>query len=99
MRTMIRFTIPVDTGNKAVQDGTLPKTMAGMMERLKPESAYFYADRGIRAGIMIVDFKDVSDIPAIAEPLFMGLSAAVEFIPVMNADELKKGLSKVTQTR
>ena len=99
MRTMIRFTVPVDAGNKAIQDGTLPKTINAMMERLKPESAYFYAERGVRAGIMIVDFKDVSDIPAIAEPLFIGLSAAVEFIPVMNADELKKGLSKVTQTR
>jgi hypothetical protein len=48
---------------------------------------------------MIGDFKDVSDIPAIAEPLFMALDAAVEFIPVMNAEELKTGLSKAMQTR
>ena len=99
MRTMIRITIPVDAGNKAVQDGTLPKTVADTMERLKPESAYFFTDHGVRTGIMIADFKDVSDIPAIAEPLFMGFSAAVEFIPVMNAEELKKGLSKAMESR
>lgn len=97
MRTMIRITVPVEAGNKAIKDGTLPKTIADTMERLKPEAAYFFTDRGVRTGIMVVDFKDVSDIPAIAEPLFTGFDAAVEFIPVMNADELKKGLSKAMQ--
>ena len=97
MRTMIRITVPVDAGNRSIQDGSLPKTIAETIERLKPEAAYFFTDRGVRTGIMIVDFKDVSDIPVIAEPLFMGFNAAVEFIPVMNAEELKKGLSKAMQ--
>jgi len=97
MRTMIRITIPVDAGNKAIQDGSLPKTISDAIERLKPEAAYFLSDRGIRTGMMVVDVKDVSDIPAIAEPFFMGFNAAVEFIPVMNAEDLKKGLSKVMQ--
>jgi len=99
MRTMIRISIPVDAGNKAIQDGSLPKIMADTLERLKPESAYFYTDRGVRTGILIVDFNDVSEIPVIAEPLFMGFNAAVEFIPVMNAEELKKGLSKAMSQR
>lgn len=97
MRTMIRITVPVEAGNKSITNGTLPKTIADTMDKLRPEAAYFFSDRGVRTGIMIVDFKDVSDIPAIAEPLFMAFNAAVEFIPVMNADELKKGLSKVAQ--
>jgi hypothetical protein len=96
---MIRIAVPVSSGNRAIQDGTLEKTISATMERLKPESAYFYSDRGVRTAIMIGDFKDVSDIPAIAEPLFMALDAAVEFIPVMNAEELKTGLSKAMQTR
>lgn len=72
----------------------MPKAIADTMERLKPEAAYFFSDRGMRTAMMVVDFKDVSDIPSIAEPLFMGFNAAVEFIPVMNADELKRGLMK-----
>jgi hypothetical protein len=95
MRTMIRVTMPVEAGNKAIQDGSLPKIVGGAMDRLKPEAAYFYSDRGVRACVMFVDFKDVSDIPSITEPFFMGLNAAVEIIPVMNAEDLQKGLSKL----
>jgi len=44
MRTMIRITVPVDAGNKSIQNGTLPQTIAETMERLKPEAAYFFTD-------------------------------------------------------
>src|SRR4051794_9385723 len=33
--------------------------------------------------------------PGIAEPLFVGLHAEIELVPVMNADDLKKGLGAV----
>jgi hypothetical protein len=36
--------------------------------------------------------RESSELPAIAEPLFMGLNAEIEVIPAMNADDLKKGL-------
>jgi hypothetical protein len=95
MRTMIRITMQVEAGNRAFRDGSLSKTLMGMMERLKPEAAYFYPDRGVRTALMVVDLKDPSDIPSIAEPLFEGLNAAVEFLPVMNAEDLKKGLERM----
>ena len=47
--------------------------------------------------MLIVDLKDPSDILTIAEPFFMGLNAAVDFTPVMNAEDLKKGLGKISQ--
>jgi hypothetical protein len=94
MRTMIRLTIPVEAGNRAFRDGSLPKTMMELIERLKPEAAYFFPDRGVRTALMVVDLKDPSDIPAIAEPLFESLNAAVEFLPVMNAEDLKKGIAR-----
>jgi hypothetical protein len=92
---MIRLTIPVEAGNRAFRDGSLPKTMMELIERLKPEAAYFFPDRGIRTALMVVDLKDPSDILAIAEPLFESLNAAVEFLPVMNAEDLKKGIARV----
>ena len=40
----------------------------------------------------LFDMQNVSDIPSIVEPLFMGFNAEVDLLPVMNADDLKKGL-------
>jgi len=95
MRTMIRIKVPVEIGNQTVQDGTLPKTMMEALERLKPEAAYFCPDQGVRTAFMIIDMQDSSQMPAIAEPFFSRLNASVEFLPVMNAEDLKKGLAKI----
>jgi hypothetical protein len=95
VRTMIRLTIPVEAGNRAFQSGTLQKTIMDLIERLKPEAAYFLPERGMRTAMLFVDLKDPSEIPAIAEPLFETLHAGVEFLPVMNVDDLKRGLGKV----
>jgi len=95
MRTMLRWTVPAARGNEAVKDGSIAKTIESLMAQLKPEAAYFMAWEGQRSGMMVFDMKEPSQIPIIAEQLFMGLDAAVEFIPVMNADDLKKALSQV----
>ena len=95
MRMMMRITIPVEAGNKAVKDGSLPKALQLMMGELKPEAAYFTPIDGVRTALIFFDMKDVSDIPRMVEPLFQGFNAAVEFSPAMNADDLKAGLEKV----
>ncbi len=45
--------------------------------------------------MMVFDMADPSQIPQIAEPLFLNVDAAVEFVPVMNADDLRKALEMV----
>jgi hypothetical protein len=92
VRTLLRITVPVETGNTAIQDGSLPKIIGGTMENLKPEAAYFFPDGGVRTAIMVFDMKDASEIAKIGEPIFEALNATIEFIPVMNIDDLKKGL-------
>ena len=96
MRMMLRWTVPVEKGNETIRDGSLATTMQSLLEDLKPEAAYFWPENGERAGMMIFDMADTTQIPQIAEPLFMKLDAAVEFLPVMNADDLKAALAKVT---
>jgi hypothetical protein len=96
MRTMLRWTVPVERGNEAIRDGTLEKSIQALLEQLKPEAAYFMPFDGERAGMMVFDMTDPAQIPQIAEPLFMALDAAVEFTPVMDADDLKRALSQVT---
>ena len=55
--------------------------------------------RGERAGMIVFDMADTTQISQIAEPLFMNVDAAVEFLPVMNADDLKEALGKVAAKR
>jgi hypothetical protein len=92
---MLKVAIPVEAGNTAVKDGSLPKIMAEALERLKPEAAYFLTETGARTAIMFIDVADPSDIPRIAEPFFNGFNAAVTLVPVMNADDLQKGFGKL----
>jgi hypothetical protein len=93
MRMMLRWTVPVERGNEAIADGSLQSTLQNLMEQLQPEAAYFMALDGERGGIMIFDMTDPAQIPQIAEPLFASLDAAVEFVPVMNGEDLKRALS------
>lgn len=95
MRTMMRITIPVEAGNASIKSGRLPQFMAETLARLKPEAAYFTADKGDRTAYLFLDVKDQSEIPSLAEPFFMELNATVEFMPAMNADDLEKGLSRI----
>ena len=95
MRTMLRFTIPIEKGNQTFKDGSLAQTLKSLMKKLKPEAAYFGAiTEGKRSGMIFFDLAEPSQIVEIAEPLFLSLNAAVEFVPVMNADDLQKGLAK-----
>jgi hypothetical protein len=94
MRTLLRATLDVQASNRAIIDGTLPKIMKDTADRLQPEATYYFTQDGCRSCFMVFDLKDPSDIPAIAEVFFLNLNAKVEFTPVMNADDLQKGLSK-----
>lgn len=82
----------IAAGNKAIKDGSLAQLIQSTTQRLQPEASYFFTVDGNRSCFMVFDLKDLSDIPVIAEPLFQGLNAKVEFLPVMNAEDLQKGL-------
>jgi hypothetical protein len=95
MRTLLQIVVPVESGNKAIKDGALSQVLDKVFAAIKPEATYFLAVRGKRCCLAIFDLKSPADIPAIAEPLFNALNAELEFIPVMNAEELKQGLSRL----
>jgi len=92
---MLTFSIPVETGNAAIREGQAGPILQSVMDKLKPEAAYFGPTHGGRGGHLVIDIDDVSDIPALSEALFMGLNATVDLKPVMTWDDLQKGLSKM----
>jgi hypothetical protein len=97
MRTLVRISLDTEAGNAAIKNGSLDKLIASTLESLKPEAAYFFADNGKRTASFVFDLKSASDIPSIAEPWFMAVNASVQFIPVMNADDVKAGIEKAAR--
>jgi hypothetical protein len=94
---MLRISIPASSGNKSIQDGSLPRIIQNALETLKPESAYFFPEDGKRTALMVFDLKDPTQIPVVAEPFFMGFDAEVKMIPVMNAQDLQAGLAQLSR--
>jgi hypothetical protein len=97
MRMMLRVTFPTELGNGAIKSGSFQQVMEATINKLKPEAAYFMANKGCRCAMLFFDMQDASEIPPLAEPLFTALNAEIELQPVMNADDLKKGLSAAMQ--
>jgi hypothetical protein len=97
MRMMLKFTLPVEKGNQAFKDGSLGKTLESIMKKIKPEAAYFGPSDGKRSGMIFFDLAEPSQIVDTVEPLFSKLNAAVEIVPVMNGDDLRKGIARATE--
>ncbi|MGZ2356655.1 hypothetical protein LRE75_08130 [Streptomyces sp. 372A] len=97
MRVMLRAQLDTQLANEAVKNGSLSKTMQSLMERLKPEAAYFGPSEGKRACTFVFDMQDSSLLPLISEPLFEGLGAKIEIHPVMNTEDMQKGIAALRQ--
>ena len=77
-----------------IQDPNGFKALENYIAKVKPEAVYFYEEGGERTGLFVVDMASADMIPSLAEPLFQGLGAKVEFHPAMTPDDVKRGLQK-----
>jgi hypothetical protein len=99
MRTMLKMTVDTEAGSQLIADGAMPQLMQDLLGRLQPEAAYFGPENGMRTAFLVFDLKDPSDLPSLTEPLFGRLKANVQMFPVMNLEDLQKGLQQLAQTR
>ena len=88
MRLIFRFTIPVQKGNEAAADGTLANALKSLVEKLKPEAAYFHLDEGCRAGTIVFEATDQLEMAEVNEPLFHKLNAKIDIQPAVILEEL-----------
>lgn len=95
MRTMVKVHMGLEQANARFKEGALDKIMGTMLETWKPEAAYFGLESGGRTAYLVIDFKDASQMPQFAEPMFTQLGATIEMCPVMNAADLRAGLERV----
>jgi hypothetical protein len=92
---LLRVQLDTQATNEASAGGQMPDTLRQTMERLQPEAAYFGPEDGVRTAYFFFDLKDPSDIPVIAEPLFQTFRARLTWTPVMNQEDLQKGLAQI----
>ncbi len=90
MRFLIKISVPVDRGNETIKDGSLPKSIAAILEEQKPEAAYFTEIDGQRTALVFVNIQETSQIPAFGEPWWLAFGGSVEFHPAMTAEDLMK---------
>jgi hypothetical protein len=94
---MLRISMDVEAGSKAVKEGVIPKLLQQTNELIKPEASYFTADHGRRTAYFFFDMKESSVIPQISEPWFAHTNAQIDYQPVMNGEELRVGLERITK--
>ncbi len=95
MRMMMKVKMDTEAASRAIQDGSLPQVMQETLGELQPEAAYFGPENGVRTAFIVFDLQHPSQLPAVSEPLFRTMKATVEMFPVMDREDLQKGLQQV----
>jgi hypothetical protein len=90
MKFLMKVEIPTEAGNTALQSPDFGQKMQAALQEIGAEAAYFTAMNGRRGGYILVDMDDAAEMPAKAEPFFLWLNAAVEFLPIMRPEDLAK---------
>jgi len=90
MRYLMEVTMGEEAGNANVRDPKFGEKMQALLKELKAEAAYFTTVEGRRGAYIVVNIEDASQIPAMAEPIFLWFKGKVKFIPVMLPQDLAK---------
>ena len=98
MRMLMKVKIDAEAGSAAIKDGSMPRLMQETLGTLRPEAAYFGPEDGVRTAFIVFDLQDPSQLPSLTEPMFSRLKATVEMFPVMNQEDLQKGLQQLGGT-
>ena len=95
MRVMLKASFNTEKGNELIRSGKMPQLLEGALEKIHPEAAYFTTDHGERTAYLIFDMEDSSQMPVVGESFFLDGEAEVDFTPVMNWEDLQRGLSQL----
>ncbi|MEU0017717.1 hypothetical protein ABZ173_08610 [Streptomyces rochei] len=95
MRVLLKATLDTEKSNEVIRSGKMADLMKETIDHIKPEAAYFGTIDGRRTALFFFDMQDSSQMPPIGEPFFMELNAEVDVCPIMNGDDLAKGLSQL----
>ena len=95
MRMMAIVEFDLERGNEVVSSGAIADIFRRVMDELRPEAAYFGPVNRRRGAYLIVNMDDSSKLPLFSETLFQEMHAKIDWFPVMNADDLQRGLQQL----
>ena len=90
MRILITFSMNPEKGDQLIKEGRIGETMGSILEELQPEAAYFTDVECTRGGFLAVNMEDASQMPAVTEPLLLGVGATIHMQPVMTPEDLRE---------
>ena len=89
MKMLLTVEIPHEPFNTLVRSGKVGEIMGRIIEKIKPEVAYFTEQDGKRGGIFIVNVNNPSEVPALSEPFFLHFQADCKFRIAMTPEDLQ----------
>lgn len=93
VRMMLKVQIPVEAGNRAIENGTMGSIFEALMKKIKPEAAYFSQEDGLRTAYFVYVIDGTFEFAEIHEPLIQGLGARVFDQPALNWDDISKAFA------
>jgi hypothetical protein len=87
---LLNVRMPHEPFNTLLRQGKVGALLGRVLDDIKPEAVYFSEQDGKRGVVIVVDVKDQSRIPSIAEPFFLCFNADCHFHIAMSPYDLKK---------
>jgi hypothetical protein len=89
MRFLMRIEMPTEAENPEVAESGFNDKMRALLLKVNAKSASFGVVDGRRVDEIIVDVKDATELPGIAEPFFRWLKVKAEFLPELTKEEAR----------
>lgn len=89
MKMLLTVEMPHEPFNSLVRTGQAGAILGRILDTIAPETAYFTEQDGKRGAVMVVDVKNPSDIPRLAEPFFLNFEADCKFRILMSPEDLQ----------
>jgi hypothetical protein len=96
-RFLVRATISVAAGNDQKVNPLMQGRLQAVLTWIDPEQYFFVIEGGKRCIYLVVSVKGTHEVPKIAEALWVGLNAEVEFLPAINQADFEKARTAVEE--
>ena len=96
-RFLVRATISVAAGNEQKTNPALAGRLQRAMEWVDADDFWFVIEHGKRCIYFVLTVAGTHEVPKIAEALWLGLDAEVEFLPAISQSDFERGRAAVDE--